>query len=71
MPSCLTVACGHADYCALSESGGCVPKRFGAPVAALVEPNDLREDAKALNGTEKRQVRDPRFMKRKRKALTP
>lgn len=31
----------------------------------------LRDDAPALNGTKAKVIRDPRFIKRNRKALTP
>jgi hypothetical protein len=67
MASCATVSCEEATACGLE--GGCTRQRFGQRTP-LVPPSDLRDDARALNGTKPRAVRDPRFMKRKRKAIT-
>jgi hypothetical protein len=69
MPSCTWVSCEEATDCAMV--GGCITQRFGAQVQKIVEPSELREDAKAFNGTKPaRTNRDPRFIKRNRKALT-
>ena len=67
--TCAFEPCGFS--CPLP--GGCVRRRFPDQVAAvnpLKPASDLRDDAKALNGTKAREVRDPRFIKRNRKALT-
>lgn len=47
-----------------------VPRRFPKP-PAIVEGSDLKKGAPALVGTKPRASRDPRFIKRQRKALTP
>ena len=69
--TCAFTSCDVATLCALS--GGCVQRRFAHVEDAqeLVERDrSLREDAPARNGTKARAVRDPRFIRRKRKALT-
>lgn len=50
-----------------------VSRRFPQTVARAVaaDADGLRDDAPALNGTKPRASRDPRFIKRSRKALTP
>jgi len=63
--SCAFEDCGNPDCPVCSTARK--PQRF----TRLVEASDLRDDARALNGTKPRQVRDPRFTKRKRKMLTP
>jgi hypothetical protein len=67
--SCATTGCDDPDCPVCS-----VPRRFPQTAKKLVEERDtdgLRDDAPALNGTKQRPSRDPRFMKRQRKALTP
>ena len=59
LDGCLDPAC---PVCSVS-------RRF--PVqAALIEADSLRRNARKLAGGKPRDVRDPRFIKRKRKALT-
>jgi hypothetical protein len=69
--SCAFRPCAEVLRCAFDR--GCVAKRFHVERAPELVERDrsLRADAKALNGTKARMVRDPRFIKRKRKALTP
>jgi hypothetical protein len=69
--TCLTEPCDRVEGCVFAS--GCVQKRFHVERAPELVERDrsLREDAKALNGTKGRTVRDPRVIKRKRKALTP
>lgn len=62
--SCAFVGCDKAQACALV--GGCVSMRF--PATAAATERELPA-AKALNGTSPRASRDPRFIKRRRKAL--
>lgn len=70
--TCAFDPCAVVTRCALP--GGCVvrnPRFVQPPRGELVERDrSLREDAQALNGTKAREVRDPRVLKRKRKALT-
>lgn len=51
--------------------GGCIQEdeRF-QQAERLVEPSDLRDNARALAGTQARATRDPRLIQRRRKALT-
>ena len=53
--------------------GGCLKTRFAmAALPRSYNDTDKLPKAKALNGTKPaRTNRDPRFIKRKRKALTP
>jgi hypothetical protein len=71
--TCATEGCERVERCPLV--GGCVvlnPRfRVERPTEIVERDLSLREDAKALNGTKGRTVRDPRVIKRKRKALTP
>jgi hypothetical protein len=74
MSSCAFTPCCDADECALI--GGCVATRFPGQQPAdhamrrsAANEAGLREDAPALNGTRPREVRDPLFMPRKRKAI--
>jgi hypothetical protein len=71
MPSCLTVKCDAANYCVFSDTGGCVPRRFGGPAPAILDPRELKDNARVLAGTTPRPSRDPHTIKRKRKALVP
>jgi hypothetical protein len=68
--TCAFADCAEVAACCLP--GGCVRQRFGPqPVKprTLKEADGLREDAPALNGTKPWASRDPRFIKRRRKAL--
>jgi len=67
MASCVTVPCADATECPMV--GGCQQKT--APPAPILEPNELRDDARALAGGKPRPSRDPHKIKRNRKALTP
>jgi len=52
--------------------GGCVQHRPTTPPAALFDlASDLKKNAPASNDVRERKVRDPRFIKRKRKRLQP
>lgn len=65
--SCAFDGCGDPASCCLV--GGCVPRRFGK-CPTLSDRLAMKTNAPALNGTKPpREVRDPRFIKRKRKAL--
>lgn len=66
--TCAFVTCSEAETCAL---GGCIQEdeRF-QQAERLVEPSDLRDNARALAGTQARATRDPRLIQRRRKALT-
>lgn len=66
--TCAFVSCLLATECGMV--GGCVSLRF-AFVAPYTGPTDpIKKGAPALVGTKPRAGRDPRFIKRKRKALT-
>lgn len=69
--TCALLPCADVPICALS--GGCVVRnlRFVQPRELVERDQSLRADAKALNGTKARAVRDPALIKRRRKALTP
>jgi hypothetical protein len=69
--TCAFEPCDVSTLCALS--GGCVVRRFPRVLSGDLVARDRegREDAKAFNGTKPRASRDPRFIKRRRKALTP
>jgi hypothetical protein len=69
MPSCTWVSCEEATDCAMV--GGCISKRFGVQAPKIVEPSDLKDNARALAGTKPaRTNRDPHKIKRHRKELT-
>lgn len=65
--SCAVDGCTDPDCQVCS-----VPRRFPKESRRLVEAEQrgLRDNAPALNGTKARASRDPRFIKRNRKALT-
>lgn len=67
--TCAFVSCLEATDCGMVD--GCVSLRFAfvAPYQGPADP--VKKGAPALVGTKQRAVRDPRFLKRKRKALTP
>lgn len=70
-PSCATAPCADVTDCALS--GGCVVERFGPQVpsrASWQAADGVKDGAPALNGTKARASRDPRFIQRRRKALS-
>ena len=68
--SCAFLGCTEVLACPLP--GGCVIRRYPPSPRQLIERDQsLKDDAKALNGTKPRAVRDPRLIQRKRKALTP
>ena len=71
MATCAFAPCSQADECCVALTGGCVQRRFHQHVPTLVPPSELRKDAPALNGVRPRASRDPRFIKRKRKPLSP
>ena len=75
MRCCAIDGCTDPDCMACS-----VPRRFASQIALQEqaklqrtekEAEGLKENAMAINGTKARQVRDPRFIQRKRKALRP
>lgn len=68
MPPCgAFTPCAEASSCSMP--GGCVNQRFERPVFDV--GNDLKKNAKASNDVRERKVRDPRFIKRKRRAIRP
>lgn len=71
MTTCAFVPCAEVVSCPLP--GGCVQQRFGAaPVRmpkTLREAEGLKASAPMEVGTQPRASRDPRFIKRRRKAL--
>lgn len=77
--NCVTEPCRGGFNCPLP--GGCVQMRFPdnhsnhtvRAMMAIAKRIDegLRDDAPALNGTKAKVIRDPRFIRRNRKALTP
>lgn len=70
--SCAFLPCEHVERCALRADGRCVARMFPQPEAkarTLKDAEGLKMNAPALNGTKGRASRDPRFIKRRRKAL--
>lgn len=67
--TCAFVSCLVANECGMV--GGCVTLRFSFQPEYHGPADPVKKGAPAEVGTKKRVVRDPRFIKRKRKALTP
>ena len=66
--SCAFFSCAEVEECAMV--GGCVQKRFPAPGQNAVTDESVKDGARKLAGTKPaRTNRDPRFIKRRRKAL--
>lgn len=74
--SCAFLPCDEVARCALE--GGCVVRRFPgqqpreleAARRSWKETEGLKPSAPALNGTKARASRDPRFVPRRRKAIS-
>jgi hypothetical protein len=64
--TCAFAPCEDVAQCVFES--GCVNHRF---VRSQGPQEQLKKSAPALNGTKPRASRDPRFIKRKRKALPP
>ena len=67
--TCAFWPCEDVSECSMV--GGCVKIRFATTTGTCaVAQEPIRDHARALAGTEPRALRDPVFIKRRRKALT-